>query len=144
MLAPAVSARGVCARPENLSIVDAAFDGRGGAGAPNQRAMKALCRRCPIWNECLQDALDNGEHGPWGGTVERERNRVTGTRTYRFNMRNVEIPDTSDASRPTQIRNTSRVVKEWAVEMGLIDAVTLTPVTREIIDAYLDTHPVAS
>ena len=40
---------------------------------PN-RAAKSVCGSCPVREECLEYALDNGErHGVWGGLSERER-----------------------------------------------------------------------
>jgi len=36
-------------------------------------AAKAICRRCPSQNPCLTWALENGEHGIWGGMTEEER-----------------------------------------------------------------------
>jgi WhiB family redox-sensing transcriptional regulator len=38
---------------------------------------KAVCRRCPVREECLQWALDTGQGiGVWGGTSETERRRL--------------------------------------------------------------------
>ncbi|TXS58214.1 WhiB family transcriptional regulator [Streptomyces sp. t39] len=38
---------------------------------------KAVCRRCPVMETCLQWALTHGqEHGVWGGTDEDERRRM--------------------------------------------------------------------
>ncbi|WP_438490818.1 WhiB family transcriptional regulator [Streptomyces sp. S186] len=35
---------------------------------------KAVCRRCPVIEHCLQWALEaHQEHGVWGGTSEDER-----------------------------------------------------------------------
>ncbi|MEC3992047.1 WhiB family transcriptional regulator [Actinacidiphila sp. DG2A-62] len=35
---------------------------------------KSVCRRCPVMDQCLQWALENGqEHGVWGGLSEDER-----------------------------------------------------------------------
>ncbi|GCB53039.1 WhiB family transcriptional regulator [Streptomyces sp. NL15-2K] len=35
---------------------------------------KAVCRRCPVREKCLQWALDTGQTlGVWGGTSENER-----------------------------------------------------------------------
>lgn len=40
---------------------------------------KALCRRCPVIDECLAYALDQcprDVRGVWGGTSEREREKL--------------------------------------------------------------------
>ncbi|MDJ0342801.1 WhiB family transcriptional regulator [Streptomyces sp. H10-C2] len=34
---------------------------------------KAVCRRCRLRESCLQEALDSGMAGVWGGTSEDER-----------------------------------------------------------------------
>ncbi|GGV21317.1 WhiB family transcriptional regulator [Streptomyces griseoflavus] len=35
---------------------------------------KAVCRRCPVQEQCLQWALETGQSiGVWGGTSETER-----------------------------------------------------------------------
>jgi WhiB family redox-sensing transcriptional regulator len=39
-----------------------------------QRKAAALCRRCPVMDECAAEALDNRvEFGIWGGMTERQR-----------------------------------------------------------------------
>jgi WhiB family redox-sensing transcriptional regulator len=38
---------------------------------------KAVCRECPVREDCLEYALANGiRYGIWGGTSERERKRL--------------------------------------------------------------------
>ncbi|MEJ8653630.1 WhiB family transcriptional regulator [Streptomyces sp. MS1.AVA.3] len=37
---------------------------------------KAVCRRCPLMESCLQGALDRNESGVWGGTDEDDRRRM--------------------------------------------------------------------
>jgi WhiB family redox-sensing transcriptional regulator len=38
------------------------------------REAKAVCRRCPVREECLNEALNNKiDHGVWGGLDEEER-----------------------------------------------------------------------
>ncbi|MGQ7754853.1 WhiB family transcriptional regulator (plasmid) [Streptomyces sp. WC2508] len=37
---------------------------------------KAVCRRCPLMESCLQGALDRTESGVWGGTDEADRRRM--------------------------------------------------------------------
>jgi WhiB family redox-sensing transcriptional regulator len=34
---------------------------------------KAVCRRCPLIESCLQGALERNESGVWGGLSEKER-----------------------------------------------------------------------
>lgn len=56
-------------------------------------AARAVCKRCPVINECLQYALDEmtsvrsdmedlaiGMHGMWGGTSPLERWAILGRR----------------------------------------------------------------
>jgi len=39
-----------------------------------QRQAAAMCRHCPVMQECAADALDNKvEYGVWGGMTERQR-----------------------------------------------------------------------
>lgn len=41
------------------------------------RQAKEVCRRCPVRVECLEYALDNDlRFGVWGGTSERERQKI--------------------------------------------------------------------
>ncbi|RSS15373.1 WhiB family transcriptional regulator [Streptomyces sp. WAC05458] len=38
---------------------------------------KAVCRRCPVMERCLQWALESGqEYGVWGGLDEDDRRRM--------------------------------------------------------------------
>lgn len=38
---------------------------------------KRVCAGCPVRSECLEWALERNEYfGVWGGTSERERNRL--------------------------------------------------------------------
>lgn len=38
---------------------------------------KAVCRRCPVMDSCLQWALDTNQiSGVWGGASEKERNSM--------------------------------------------------------------------
>ncbi|MFE6946089.1 MULTISPECIES: WhiB family transcriptional regulator [Streptomyces] len=34
---------------------------------------KAVCRRCPLIESCLEAALERNESGVWGGLSEKER-----------------------------------------------------------------------
>jgi WhiB family redox-sensing transcriptional regulator len=39
-----------------------------------QRQAAAICRHCPVMQQCAADALDNQvEYGVWGGMTERQR-----------------------------------------------------------------------
>lgn len=37
---------------------------------------KSVCGGCPVQVECLEHALKNHEYGIWGGTTERERQKI--------------------------------------------------------------------
>ncbi|MFE7948248.1 WhiB family transcriptional regulator [Streptomyces sp. NPDC057426] len=38
---------------------------------------KAVCRRCPLMESCIEGALERGESaGVWGGTDEDDRQRI--------------------------------------------------------------------
>jgi WhiB family redox-sensing transcriptional regulator len=37
---------------------------------------KRICRACPVREQCLALALEQGEQGIWGGTSERDRQRM--------------------------------------------------------------------
>ena len=43
-------------------------------------AAKAVCRRCPVRDRCLAEALERLPHGIAGGLTERERRRVRAAR----------------------------------------------------------------
>jgi WhiB family redox-sensing transcriptional regulator len=77
----------------NLTVPD--FDGQALCAQvdpdlwfPNQgestREAKRICKGyddvpgCPVINQCLKWALENGETGVWGGTSEFERRRLNG------------------------------------------------------------------
>jgi WhiB family redox-sensing transcriptional regulator len=50
----------------------------------NLAAARALCSRCPVRAECLQNALDHPfTGGIWGGTTESERERMAPGRRRR-------------------------------------------------------------
>jgi WhiB family redox-sensing transcriptional regulator len=36
----------------------------------------AVCAGCLVRSECLGYAMEHGEYGVWGGTTDRERNRI--------------------------------------------------------------------
>lgn len=45
-------------------------------GQPSKEARR-ICRRCPVRDDCLTDALANHERfGIWGGLTERQRRQL--------------------------------------------------------------------
>lgn len=50
--------------------------GTTGAWAVQIEEAQAVCRSCPVINECTQWALDNHESGIWGGMTEQERTNL--------------------------------------------------------------------
>jgi WhiB family redox-sensing transcriptional regulator len=53
-------------------------DDRGPVRAAREAAAKAVCRRCPVLEDCARHALATGERfGVWGGMTEAERARIT-------------------------------------------------------------------
>jgi WhiB family redox-sensing transcriptional regulator len=52
---------------------EAFFPEKGGS----TKQAKAVCKRCPITEECLQYALENNErYGIWGGQSEHQRRQI--------------------------------------------------------------------
>lgn len=68
----------LCAQPENLAIVDAAYAKPGSAAGRLMRDQ--LCSRCPAASQCLSEAMARGEWGIWGGTTPNLRTRHHGAR----------------------------------------------------------------
>ena len=63
--------------------------------------VKALCAGCPVAQQCLEYALVYKDYGYWGGTTERERQRIrrrlkvvrkTVYRDYVSNVMKEELP----------------------------------------------------
>ncbi|MGW6469457.1 WhiB family transcriptional regulator [Streptomyces rubiginosohelvolus] len=51
--------------------------GTSGPAIAQAEEAKAVCRRCPVMEACLDWALDSGQdHGVWGGTDESDRRRI--------------------------------------------------------------------
>jgi len=68
--------RPACADPLHLGLVDAAFTRPGGPAADLMR--EQLCSTCPAASACLQEAMERGEWGVWGGTSPHARTRHGG------------------------------------------------------------------
>jgi WhiB family redox-sensing transcriptional regulator len=50
--------------------------------ATDHARAKAICRTCPVADQCLEHALASGEeHGVWGGLTPHERDIVRRSRT---------------------------------------------------------------
>jgi WhiB family redox-sensing transcriptional regulator len=51
--------------------------GTAGPARDQEERAKATCRRCPVTDDCLNFALENGiDTGVWGGLSENERRAV--------------------------------------------------------------------
>jgi WhiB family redox-sensing transcriptional regulator len=60
-------------------------------GVRTERRAKAICRRCPVQQDCLAFALESRtEFGIWGGMNGKERGgvlrRVAGTNDWRIEL----------------------------------------------------------
>ena len=62
----------VCAQTDP----EAFFPETGRGGTPEVKAAKAICRQCPVQNQCLEFALVNSEIGIWGGTTNDDRRQI--------------------------------------------------------------------
>lgn len=62
--------RAICREedPELFFIV-----GKEELNSPQIAEAKSVCARCPVRAECLQEALDEGMQGIWGGSTDEER-----------------------------------------------------------------------
>jgi WhiB family redox-sensing transcriptional regulator len=47
--------------------------GKSGPARVQTAHAKAVCAPCPVKTECLEEALENGLEGVWGGTTDDER-----------------------------------------------------------------------
>ena len=53
---------------------------------------KAVCRRCPVFSQCLEHALQVREpYGIWGGRSEDERAELLGVESLRYPARQREV-----------------------------------------------------
>jgi WhiB family transcriptional regulator, redox-sensing transcriptional regulator len=71
--------RGACGDAQDPDLFFPADDSRPTHRKTNEA--KAVCRRCPVQEQCGQWALESGqEHGVWGGLSERDRRKLLGRR----------------------------------------------------------------
>lgn len=71
LAAPAWTEQALCAQTDP----DEFFPEKGGS----TRQAVAICRRCPVREQCLDYALEHGERfGIWGGVSERDRRAMWG------------------------------------------------------------------
>lgn len=45
-------------------------------------AVRSICARCPIYNDCLTYAFKNENYGVWGGLTSVERNAMKAPNVY--------------------------------------------------------------
>lgn len=111
------------------------------------REAKAVCRRCPVIDECLAYALEHVErHGIWGGLSERERRRLKKANpTTPAEPRVVVHRDGPHNSQTTLTRLaelgvTSRDVRTWAINTGIPHVPDRGLVSLALIDRYAAAH----
>lgn len=80
---------------------------------------KAICAECPVQHECLQSALANAESGIWGGTTERERQRMM--RTQRRLTVARPVPSRKKADPAWRIIETRTSLSGRSVDLKIID-----------------------
>jgi WhiB family transcriptional regulator, redox-sensing transcriptional regulator len=69
-----------------------------GPAASQVARAKAVCRRCPVRDQCLEFALDSGQaFGVWGGTTGEERRLIRRRRGYRRRSEEVLTPGRTPA-----------------------------------------------
>jgi len=74
---------------------------------------KSICARCPIQQQCLQDAIKGEEAGIWGGTTEAERKDLTGLENS-YNLPSVQ--EVSEELKLILTLPTEYVSKKYRVE----------------------------
>lgn len=62
--------------PEKFFAFGTDFGGRTEESAAAVEEAKAICRPCPVKDECREWALDNENWGVWGGTTAYERRKI--------------------------------------------------------------------
>lgn len=72
--------RAACASAP-LPLVDEVF--RAPGSPAGKQFVQDFCARCPVWRLCLQEAMETGEAGIWGGTTSHIRT-LHGGANYRM------------------------------------------------------------
>jgi WhiB family redox-sensing transcriptional regulator len=76
------------------------------------RQALAICNRCPIKKECLEDAITNNEFGVWGGTTELMREQLRyGSNSLALWQVNNNMPDIDQVAQEIQVILTKPVSK---------------------------------
>ena len=88
---------------------------------------KKFCVGCPVISPCLEHALRYDEYGVWGGTSERERNKIKTRRrverlvlTPHISRRELKRPASAFLSSPVHISSRQSQIPEFfprAVEL---------------------------
>ncbi len=66
--------RAACRGEQSVAFFPPVHTERKPVRIERERRAKAVCRQCPVVDECLTYALDTREpHGVWGGLTEIER-----------------------------------------------------------------------
>ena len=55
-----------------------------------EKKAKRICQFCPVKEPCLEFALKHDEKGVWGGTSDRERNRIR-IKRYQVHSNSVKL-----------------------------------------------------
>jgi WhiB family transcriptional regulator, redox-sensing transcriptional regulator len=75
------AASGACRHSDPELFFPVTFSG---PAAGQVARAKAVCRRCPVRDQCLEFALDSGQaFGVWGGMTGEERRLIRRRRGYR-------------------------------------------------------------
>jgi hypothetical protein len=90
---------------------------------------KAVCARCPVWEQCRTWAIEDLPHGIAGGLTETERSYLRGTdqrtrratRTPRCPARPVAATQTETAMAGREALRAGQTVAQVAAEFGVSD-----------------------
>lgn len=93
--------------------------GPGGLSAMQERNAKTVCGNCPVRRECLEYALESGQHvGVWGGLSEAERRGLSKVRVSTMTLcmdRQAWIEEQLAAEVPQK-----QIAEELGVDRGVL------------------------